>query len=110
LESILSTDIYALPGRIRGYGQTAGTVGTAIASAGALDLGAHLAALSPVFGAIGTEFLGAFGAAHITHTVSIGELASHFDATALAAEAAAAGYESTDLATATAARSVQGRL
>ena len=98
----MSTSLAVQPAEIRAYGATASTVAAAISSAGAFNLAAHTAALTPVFGTIGTEFLAAFAAAQGTHAASLAELAGHFSATAVAAAATAASYASADRATAAA--------
>lgn len=81
---------------IRGYGDTAAEVAGHIAGAGAFDLAANITALTPVFGAVGADFLAMFGIAQASHAKSVGELANHYGATALAAHVSAAGYDGVD--------------
>ena len=94
------SELHADPAAIRNYGTTAGEVAGKIAGAGAFDLAANMTALTPVFGAIGADFLATFGVAQTNHMKSVAALASHYAGTAAAAHAAAAGYESSDRDTA----------
>ena len=80
----------AVPDDIDAYGQSAALAATHIAAAGGADLAAHLAALAPVFGPIGADFLAKFGAVQAEHALSVGHLAAHYAATAAAAHACAA--------------------
>lgn len=81
---------------IRNYGDSAAEVSSRIAGAGAIDLAANIAALTPVFGAIGADFLAMFGVAQANHAKSVLQLAEHYGATAVAAHATAGEYEGID--------------
>lgn len=85
---------------IRSYGNTAAEVAARIAGAAGFDLAENVAALTPVFGAVGAEFLAAFAVAQANHAQSVAALAGNFTATAAAAHATAAGYEVVDRTTA----------
>ncbi|EOM75898.1 ESX-1 secretion-associated protein [Rhodococcus rhodnii] len=83
---------------IRAYARSAAQSAEQIGSAGAYDLAANIAALTPVLGPIGADFLAAFAHAQSTHAQSVAELAAHYAGTAAAADSAAAGYDGTDRA------------
>lgn len=78
------------------YGNTAAAVAERILGAGSFDLAANIAALTPVFGAIGADFLAAYAVAQANHAKSVAELGGHFVATAVSSRATAAGYRSVD--------------
>ena len=89
-------DVHVQPDGIRQYGTTSGEVASRIFNEGVYDLQGNIATLTPVFGAIGVDFLSAFGAAQTGHSKAVLELAAHYAATATAAHETAASYESTD--------------
>jgi hypothetical protein len=93
------SDVFAVPDGIRNYGTTAAQAAEQVGSAAALDLGTNLAALAPVFGPIGADFLASFAAAQANHAASVAELAHHYAQTAIAAHATAESYDSVDGAT-----------
>ncbi|GAF48935.1 MULTISPECIES: type VII secretion target [Rhodococcus] len=90
------SDVFVVTDGIRNYGATAAQAAEQISGAAALDLGANLAALAPVFGPIGADFLASFAAAQANHARSVAELASHYAQTAIAAHATADSYDSVD--------------
>ncbi|KAA0023484.1 type VII secretion target [Antrihabitans cavernicola] len=90
------SEVHAVPDGIRSYGHTSGEVASRIFNEGVYDLQANITTLTPVFGAIGIDFLSAFGAAQTNHSKAVLELAGHYAATATAANDTAASYEGTD--------------
>ncbi|TQC44774.1 ESX-1 secretion-associated protein [Rhodococcus sp. WS4] len=90
------SDVFVVTDGIRNYGATAAQAAEQISSAAALDLGTNLAALAPVFGPIGADFLASFAAAQANHAKSVAELATHYAQTALAAHTTADSYDSVD--------------
>ena len=84
------------------FGNTAAVVAEQILGAGSFDLAKNVAALTPVFGAIGADFLAAYAVAQANHAKSVAELGGHFAATAASAHATAAQYRAADDSTATA--------
>lgn len=95
-------DVHVEPDGIRQYGNTSGEIASRIFNEGVYDLQGNLATLTPVFGAIGVDFLSAFGAAQTGHSKAVLELAAHYASTATAAHETAAAYEGTDGASAAA--------
>ncbi|MBJ8345271.1 type VII secretion target [Antrihabitans sp. YC2-6] len=85
---------------IRSYGNTAADVASRIVGAAGVDLTGNVAALTPVFGAIGGDFLAMFAVAQANHAKSVADLAGHYAATAAAAHATAASYQVADHGTA----------
>ena len=93
---VILSEVFVVTDGIRKYGATAAQAAEQISSAAALDLGANLAALAPVFGPIGADFLASFAAAQANHATSVAELATHYAQTAIAADATAQSYDSVD--------------
>ncbi|MBB5912850.1 hypothetical protein BJY24_001717 [Nocardia transvalensis] len=89
-------EFVATPDAIRDYGNAAATMATGVGTAGAFDQTATIAAVVPVFGLLGQEFLMSFAYAQANHAASVAELAGVHAATALTAHDAAAAYESTE--------------
>lgn len=94
-----NAEIRVAPEGIRSFGNTNLEAAEHVAQAGAVDLQAHVVALSPALGLIGADFLAAFGAAQSEHTRSVGQLALAYASNGAAAHDAAAGYENADAAT-----------
>ncbi|MEV0252252.1 hypothetical protein AB0H76_37090 [Nocardia sp. NPDC050712] len=90
------SDLVASPEAIRGYAAASVAMATSVATAGAFDQTATMAAAAPVFGLIGQDFLFAFGVAQANHASSTMELAAVHAATAAAATAGAAAYDATE--------------
>ncbi len=93
------TDLSADMDAIRVFGATCTKLGAELAAAGAGAAAAGPALLAPVFGAVGSEFLDAFAAAHEGQVAAIGELARLYDSLGTTAGANAADYDGTDHAT-----------
>nr|WP_198428552.1 type VII secretion target [Nocardia bovistercoris] len=86
----------AKPDALRAYGGAAATMATGVATAGAFDQVATVAAAAPVFGLIGQDFLLAFAAAQGNHVSSVLELAGVHAATAVALQQDATAYETSE--------------
>ncbi|MEV0293224.1 type VII secretion target [Nocardia sp. NPDC050710] len=92
------SDLVATPDAIRRYGDAAVAMATGVATAGAFDQTATIAATVPVFGLIGQDFLFAFAHAQGNHASSVLELAAVHAATAMTAHQGAAAYEASERA------------
>ncbi|MEU1206807.1 type VII secretion target [Nocardia sp. NPDC056611] len=88
--------LVATPDAIRAYGDASAAMATAVASAAAVDQVATVAALVPVFGLIGQDFLLSYAGAQGNHLSSVAELAAVHAGTAVTAHEAAASYEAVD--------------
>lgn len=84
------------PDEIRKYGNAAAATAGELAHAGSLDQAANMAALAPVFGLVGAEFLARFATAQADHALSFLGVARHFAATARLVHANADAYERAD--------------
>lgn len=100
------SELFVVTDGIRNYGNTAAQAAEQVGSAGAIDLAANLAALAPVLGPIGADFLASFATAQSNHAKSVAALANHYAQTAVAAHTAADSYDSTDSSTGAALGSV----
>lgn len=96
------SELFVVTDGIREYGNTAAQAAEQVGSAGAIDLAANLAALAPVLGPIGADFLASFANAQTIHAKQVAALAHHYGQTAAAAHATAESYDSTDGATSSA--------
>ncbi|MBM7461168.1 type VII secretion target [Rhodococcus coprophilus] len=103
-------EIRVVPDGIRAFGTTNLTAAENVARAGAIDLQANIASLSPALGLIGAEFLAVFGAAQSEHSRAVGRLALAYGSCGFAAHEAATGYENADAATADALAHTTGAL
>lgn len=91
------TGVTVLPEALRSFGATAAATSSAVASAGTIDAAASTAAVAPVFGVIGQEFLAAFAVAQANHLAAVGRIASVHAGTASATSAALARFEACDV-------------
>ncbi|MDH6678988.1 hypothetical protein M2284_003201 [Rhodococcus sp. LBL1] len=89
----------AAPDEIRAYGNVAAGAAAHIATTEGLDVVANVAALTPVFGVIGADFLATYAATQATHAGSVAALANVFAGTGSVAHAIAAAYDAADQAT-----------
>lgn len=89
-------NVVADPAGISAFGDAEAAIASQIASAGAIDVGAVAAALTPVFGLLGTEHLIATITAMSTNLFSTGQLAAVHAGQAAAAYGSAAAYTATD--------------
>ncbi|WP_280399591.1 type VII secretion target [Nocardia carnea] len=90
------SDLQATPAAIRSYGDSQAGTAVEVATVGATNQAAVIAAAVPVFGLIGQDFLAAFAVAQANNMLSVNEIAAVHAATAVAAHRSAAAYESTD--------------
>jgi len=92
----------AAPDEIRAYGAVAAGAAAHIAATEGLDVATNVAALTPVFGLIGADFLATYAATQATHAGSVAALANVYAGTGSVAHAIAAAYDAADHATGTA--------
>lgn len=95
------SELVATPDAIRAFGGAAATMAAGVATAGAFDQVATVAAAAPVFGLIGQDFLVAFAGAQSNHASSVFELAGVHAATAVALQQDAAAYEAAEATSST---------
>ncbi|MFE9789612.1 type VII secretion target [Nocardia salmonicida] len=84
------------PQTFRQYGEISDTMAATVAVAGAVDQAAVIAAVVPVFGLIGQEFLMSFAYAQANHFAALTQLVEILATTADSARVAAASYEMTE--------------
>ncbi|WP_024795850.1 type VII secretion target [Tomitella biformata] len=87
------TEFLASTARIRQFASQLGSAGGDVATVGGMDVAASVAALGPVFGLIGADFVTVFGAAQTSHAASIGKLAAVLTASGDTANAIATVYD-----------------
>ncbi|MBO0853892.1 MAG: ESX-1 secretion-associated protein [Nocardia sp.] len=61
---------------VRGFGATHQAIAGQIAGAGNMDTASHVAAMTPVFGLIGADYLAMFAAAQALHCTDINDLSA----------------------------------
>ncbi|MFI6172419.1 type VII secretion target [Nocardia sp. NPDC051052] len=88
--------LHVQPETFRHYGDISAAMAATVALVGAADQAAGVAAVVPVFGLIGQEFLASFAYAQANHLGSVTELAEIFSTTAANSHTAAAAYEQAD--------------
>ncbi|MEV6069821.1 type VII secretion target [Nocardia sp. NPDC052001] len=81
---------------IRHYGDVSAAMASTIAGVAAADQAATVAAVVPVFGLIGQEFLLSFAGAQGNHFAATADLAAVHAGTAVTAHEAAAAYEAVE--------------
>ncbi|MER7453409.1 hypothetical protein ABTW96_24320 [Nocardia beijingensis] len=91
-------ELVATPDAIRVYGNTSLGIATSVATVGAFDQAAMIAAMVPVLGLIGQEVLISSVCAYANLASSTMELAGVHAATALTAHESAAAYEAAEAA------------
>lgn len=84
------------PAALRTYGAAAEGISTTLAASGAFDLAGNVAAMTPVFGLVGQDFLAAFAVAQANHAKAYGDVASAFGGRAQLARHSADAYEDID--------------
>ncbi|WP_433594110.1 type VII secretion target [Nocardia sp. CA-145437] len=89
-------DLSVDTGAVRAFAATQDGVAADIAAQGGLDTVAHVAALTPVFGLIGADFLAGYAVAELLHDRDINALSGRFAELGQAARGSAATYESAD--------------
>ncbi|MGV9410368.1 type VII secretion target [Nocardia sp. NPDC003693] len=95
---------------VRTFAATQDGVAANIAAAGGLDTVTHVAAMTPVFGVIGADFLASFAVAELLHDRDINSLSSRFAHLGQAAFGSAATYDGTDAAFAAGLGSIEGAI
>ncbi|WP_067571805.1 type VII secretion target [Nocardia acidivorans] len=95
---------------VRGFATTQHGVAADIAATGGLDTVGHVAAMTPVFGLIGADFLASFAVAELLHDRDITALSARFSHIGQAAFGSAAAYDSTDDAFASGLGSAASRI
>lgn len=90
--------VAVVPDALRLYAGESAAMAAGVAATAAADQAATIAAVVPVFGLIGQEFLLSYAFAQANHLTSVAELAAVHAGTALTATQAAATYEGTDSA------------
>jgi ribose/xylose/arabinose/galactoside ABC-type transport system permease subunit len=93
-------EVAASTAEIQRYSVTAGSLAAEVAGAAAAATTSGPALLAPIFGLIGTEFLGAAAGVHAAHTSAVARLAEVVASLGVQAAASGIGYELTDAATA----------
>ncbi|WP_168706761.1 type VII secretion target [Gordonia paraffinivorans] len=93
------------PEALEGFAAANAAVATAIGTAGSIDAAANTAAMVPVFGLIGQEFLAAFIVTQANHLMSVGQLAAVHAATAATTSQSLVAYEDADATGAAGVRS-----
>lgn len=81
---------------LRAFGITNAGIGTEIAAAGNFDTVAQVAAMTPVFGLIGADYLAMFAAAQVLQARDINDLSAKYQKLSQAAFSSAMNYDVTD--------------
>ncbi|WP_330179058.1 ESX-1 secretion-associated protein [Nocardia sp. NBC_01503] len=84
------------PQTFRQYGDISEGMAATVAVAGAVDQAASIAAVVPVFGLIGQDFLASFAYAQTNHFAALAELVDACVTTAATSRMAAQSYEQTE--------------
>lgn len=95
---------------VRTFAATQDGVAADIAATGGIDTVTHVAAMTPVFGLIGADFLASFAVAELLHDKDINSLSGRFAHLGQAAFGSAATYDSTDESFAGGLGTVAGQL
>ena len=90
------TEFLASTAQIRQFARRLGTAAGDVAATGEMDVGRSVAALGPVFGLIGADFVSVFGTAQTSHAASIGRLAAVLTASSQTANAIATVYDGSE--------------
>ncbi|WP_067861513.1 hypothetical protein [Nocardia shimofusensis] len=90
------SELVAEADALRGYAAAAAAMASGVATAGTVDQAATMAAVAPVFGLIGQDFLFAFAHAQANHLSGVMELAAVHAATAVTAQQSALAYEASE--------------
>ncbi|WP_067545494.1 type VII secretion target [Nocardia crassostreae] len=95
---------------VRTFAATQDGVTADIAATGGLDTVSHVAAMTPVFGLIGADFLASFAVAELLHDKDITALSARFAHVGQAACGSAATYDAADADFAGGLNSITGQL
>ncbi|MFW0792223.1 type VII secretion target [Gordonia sp. CPCC 205515] len=77
-------EVTVVPAAVEAFGATSASTASAVLAAGSVNAAAQTAAMIPVFGLIGQEFLASFIAAQANHLLAVGNLAAVHAGTAAA--------------------------
>ncbi|MGW3542904.1 type VII secretion target [Nocardia niigatensis] len=89
-------DLSVDTGAVRRFAAAQDAVAADIAAQGGRDTVSNVAAMTPVFGLIGADFLAGFAVAELLHHRDIDALSARFGALGQAAFGSAATYDTTD--------------
>ncbi|WP_406278942.1 ESX-1 secretion-associated protein [Nocardia sp. NBC_00881] len=81
---------------VRAFAATNAGIADDLAGAGAFDAVRNVAALAPVFGLIGVDYLAMFAAAQVLQAKDINDLSAKYAKLSESAFSAAAAYDATD--------------
>ncbi|MDR7170347.1 hypothetical protein J2W56_004098 [Nocardia kruczakiae] len=70
------SDLTADQSAISAFGAAHQSIGTEIAGAANMDTATHVAAMTPVFGLIGADYLAMFAAAQVLHCSDVNDLSA----------------------------------
>ena len=90
---------------VRAFAATHKGVAAQISGVGNMDTVGHVAAMTPVFGLIGADYLAMFAAAQVLHCQDINDLSGKVDKIGQAAFGTAATFDDTDSSFSTALES-----
>ncbi|NNH71565.1 ESX-1 secretion-associated protein [Nocardia uniformis] len=92
------TEFSVDPEGVRAFAATQGGVAADIAAAGNLDTVAGVAAMTPVFGLIGADYLALYAVAEVLHAEDINALSGRYAHVGQTASGSATTLETTDAA------------
>jgi hypothetical protein len=95
---------------VRAFAATHKGVAAQISGAGNMDTVSHVAAMTPVFGIIGADYLAMFAAAQVLHCQDINDLSSKVNKIGEAAFGTAATFDSSDSDSSSALKSVTNQI
>ncbi len=95
---------------LRAFAATHEGIAAQISGAGNMDTVSHVAAMTPVFGIIGADYLAMFAAAQALHCQNINDLSQRVGEISQAAFGSAATYDSTDTDYSAAVKAVTGKI
>lgn len=95
---------------VRAFAATHKGVAAQISGAGNMDTVSHVAAMTPVFGLIGADYLAMFAAAQVLHCQDINDLSSKVDKIGQSAFGTAASFDDSDSTFSNALKSVTNEI
>ncbi len=72
----MTIDLTAETNAVRAFGTAHQGIATEIAGAANMDTATHVAAMTPVFGLIGADYLAMFAAAQVLHCTDVNQLSA----------------------------------
>ncbi|MFJ1456114.1 type VII secretion target [Nocardia wallacei] len=94
----MTEDLSVETDAVRAFAATHEGVAGQIAAAGNMDAVSHVAAMTPVFGVIGADYLAMFAAAQVLHCKDVNELSDKCNHLGQSAFGTAAIFDDTDSA------------